>query len=1100
MQRSNSGSLFPTSFYAGKRPSQSEQAKERTDSVDAGGDINNDGQRERLLSRSYPENEFRNLARISESEPHEATDEHPVPLSNPSEFERGTSEGDNVFEVDSIKRRSLSENNLTKPSFKDELATRLTMEGSSKKQSSTSLVDNVTARPPSIFKENATNLEQTLRSDEDLLRMKIDLSPERGSVDPFNGKELSTFMTVPSNKREVSSRHNGKLNGNVPGFGEPSKVRTQKIHNVEQKEFQLPQETKIDKNSETQPVYPREEVVSKLNNNYKEVSEMLVSDEKKATGRDSEEPTSPMKKSFHVEADDMEENIYDFKTGKENVPIYRNLKENFNDVSSAYTTDKNQRFTNTSEQDYNRDYTSQGYTRQKSDGFAVQKVYNDENMFEHGSRLNTRRKSEGFPNGAYERTGYEEFGSVNYTRPKSEAFTSELAFKKQKEVSLDHPRKGSREEVLKPDSEFARRRSEGFVIDQSSASRVDGFERQNEISLDHPRRRSLHNLSPGTNQNSSGRHVLPNVLLDTSRDSMKRTEYDSRPSGEDFDGSAQIDRRVPPPYRPPPGLTNKGSSEQSFYSEQGNRRPPTRPSSMPPAPPTAKEPPPYRMSQDSRYSNPPPPSTGPNYASPDDITPIAPPRKHRRSVSSEDSSYPPVELSPTAPPRKHRSSGPRSSESSEDMSYPPKETSLTASPRKNQTSLSGSSEILEYPPAELSPTAPPRKHRGSIPRSSEDVSRTSRPSYPPPSYTSSAVPSPTIDDVNYQASQPNYPSPSHPSYVPPSQPSYIPPSQPSYVPPSRSTSDYTLLGRLVDHSEEVSGSFEPDDTPIIVARSYNQEENNAQSGYYQQSQSNEYSSSARSSNYRRSDPTGYNGTEYGNFQPQSSNFRRSEGNEYRSNSNYPQTSSFKYSTDSGRHYPLESSSNFEPTVARDQFEDSENRSLRDRTAFSNTSRDQSPSDEVVVARSVMSQLDDHTNHPEAFRNDSREPSDYIPTRKPQEMSGEEYSYDRRNDTYAQESYENEFDSVIMPKYEGYTETRRPEMSGVEPEFIVAKQMPSRDEIVTEARPIERGSQEDTDFLPGVLRQDTKNKWMSNSSDGSNESSENRNKYRMTSMI
>jgi hypothetical protein len=215
---------------------------------------------------------------------------------------------------------------------------------------------------------------------------------------------------------------------------------------------------------------------------------------------------------------------------------------------------------------------------------------------------------------------------------------------------------------------------------------------------------------------------------------------------------------------------------------------------------------------------------------------------------------------------------------------------------------------------------------------------------------------------------------------------------------------------------------------------------------------------------------------------------------------------------------------------------------------------------------VTSEPERFTDYPKEFQNDRRAPPDYIPIRKPQEISGE--NIDRRNGTFAQPSYENEFDTVIKPKYEGYTETNavltpkyegytetnavltpkyegytetntvitpkyegytetnavltpkyegsnisrpeinvsrpehnfvEPEYNFVEPEFIVAKQMPTH-EVVSEARSVARGSTEDMNTLPGVLGQDMKNKWVSNSSDGSNDSSENRSKYRMTSMI
>ena len=113
MQRSNSGSLFPTSFYAAKKQRQPEQPEENVVSVDGGGELGTDSvdPRQRFMRRSHSENEFRNLARISESEPHESSDEHKSPTVSVSsrsavEYGQHVFGGDNVFEGDAIKRRS----------------------------------------------------------------------------------------------------------------------------------------------------------------------------------------------------------------------------------------------------------------------------------------------------------------------------------------------------------------------------------------------------------------------------------------------------------------------------------------------------------------------------------------------------------------------------------------------------------------------------------------------------------------------------------------------------------------------------------------------------------------------------------------------------------------------------------------------------------------------------------------------------------------------------------------------------------------------------------------------------------------------------------
>ena len=1216
MQRSNSGSLFPTSFYAAKKQRQPEQPEENVVSVDGGGELGTDSvdPRQRFMHRSHSENEFRNLARISESEPHESSDEHKSPTVSVSsrsavEYGQHVFGGDNVFEGDAIKRRSYSDNNLNKHAFQDELQTRLTMDGATN------------GRPPTVFAEDASSLKEKMKpenAEEDMLKLKIDSSPEKEPCDPFKGKELQTFMTVPSKKSGVSSQldskpslgvhiqQNGKPSSGVSAYPDkkpPSGVTTRpfdksvdssgKLDKMNGNLSSFGEEEQI---PEAQSVYNNNEVISKFNNNYKQVSEILTSDEQKNTEITQDEPTSPvrpprkkdkkLKKSLRVEAD--EPNIYDSEMGQ--TSTYTNSKDSIDGISSADLTDNGLGSTadydkskvsdptdnwqagvklnsrspymgnemyleqrsqssnspndyrmqsgpiyNTDldyknrdskgrinqqgdvDQDYTREYKNQDYTRSKSAGFAIHKAYSDENVFEQYSKLNARRKSEGFTRGARDSTSYEELRKPDYTRPKSGGFTDwqrieglrdelkHAGWTGQREVSLDHPRRRSHEEAVKRVSELAGSEPEGFVDQQRSASfadrrRADGFASQ----TDQPRRRTMHSLPSQTNQSES-RHVLPEVLLDTSRRRASAgytggPQDDPRPSRNDIGSNTQVERRVPPPYRPPLGL----ASEQGPYLEKGNRRRSlTRPSYAPPPPPVAKEPPPYRQSLEFTppysSSNPesrtgyPAHSSGslstntrsvsqPSYPPPYDVTPIAPPRKHRGSVSSEDTVYPPAEISPTAPPRKHPGSVP----STEDLYRPPDEVSPTAPPRKHRNN----SRSEDYPPTGLSPTPSPQKHRASVPSSTEYFPITTyRPSYPPPSLPS------------------NIPPASHPI--------------------SQRGEDHTFERDVsFDPPKRRSQNYEPD---VITARSYDPTEYSTQSSNYQRSEPKGYFSSnqgnfeGQSSHYRRSEPSEYNLTGYGNFQQQSSNYRRSDGNEYnRSDSDYPQTSSLQYPSDSSRNYPSEFRSNFEPIAARDQVDGYESWSIRPRPAVDTTTRDQSPPDEVVVARSVTSEPERVTNYPDEFRNDRREPPEYIPMRKPPDMSVDGYDMDRRNGPFTQPSYENEFDSVIkpeyigyeqtnsviMPKYEGYIETNKsrpetnpsgPEQNFTEPEFIVAKQM-SAHEVVSEAHPVARGSREDMNTLPGALAQEMKYKWASNSSDGSNESSESRNKYRMTSMI
>lgn len=638
----------------------------------------------------------------------------------------------------------------------------------------------------------------------------------------------------------------------------------------------------------------------------------------------------------------------------------------------------------------------------------------------------------------------------------------------------------------------------------------------------------MHSLRSRGNQSG---HVLPEVLLDSSR--RRNSAGNARKAQDDLAPGNQVEKRLPPPYRPPPpGLLKDGTTQRNSYSNQENRHPPAKPNYMPPPPPVAKEPPPYRKAQDfppgypdtrAGYADLAPPSRSselpyhpsdnlskntlsaslPSYPPPpSDATPIAPPRKHRMSASSDEPAYLPTELSPAASPRKHQSSIP------EAVAYPPKDTSPSVPLQKHRASIPDSSEDYPYP--EISPTAPPRrKHRRSV--SSEDPPP--RPSHPPPSVPLNVTPPRTGGGEEYtyeQTSRSNYPSHSQASNFPPPRPNM------------QGGEDYTL-----DSTRHEVPPVEPDDTEVIPARRYT--DYNTESSYYQGSEPNNYypptqsNFERQSSNYRRSDPYDYNRPQYGNFKQQSSNYRRSEGNEYNiSESSYPQSSSLQYPPDSGRNYSSEFSPNIEPTPARDHLDGHESRPIRPRSAVDITTRDHSPPDEIVVARSVTSEPERYSNYPDEFRTDRRETTDYIPMRTMPEMNRGGYNGDGWDDSLAQPSYENEFDTVTRPKYEGYTETNsvllpkyegyeksdisRPEPSisdhepnFVEPEFIVAKQMTSH-EAVPDGRLVARNSREDMDFLPGALQQDMKHKWVSNTSDGSSDSNDSRNKYRMTSMI
>ena len=1226
MQRSNSGSLFPALFY--KKSSQSEQAEEKPDSVDAGGEL--EDSRQISLSRSYPENEFRNLARISEGESHTSGDEHSGPtvsLSTPSAVEGGQHMfGDKVNHVlvseesvlvsDPIKRRSYSDNNLSKHAVQDELAERLTMDKAS------------TNRPEPISSSKQTGKMEN--GNEDLLRLKIDSSPKKRALDLFKGKELQTFMTLPNKKIEFASPQDGtsplklstqqssqlpstaQQNGKLPSGGNsrqnirpPLEVSSRQMNMPLSNVGAQPLERSVDsfgkvdsvngnlsssgQEKQTVDVNNSKEAISKFNNNYKQVSEILTSNEQSNTEVAQDEPTSPvrpprktdkkLKKSYNVE--DNENNTYDFETGPASVypkeSGYGRAFQNDYRVQNEANTDldyKKQSMKGPENwqdgviQDYSRGFKIQDSTRRKSDGFAIHRAYSDDNMLSQKEKFHSRRKSEGIAWGGRERTGYDEFrnSGVDTTRPKAEGF-AELkpgGFSSQKEVSLDHPRRRSLEKAMKLGSESTRRRSEGFTGQQKSESfpdqrRLDGPSNQREVSLGRPRRSSLEEAMKSNSQDSvdqlksegftdqlrlekevsldhsrrrtmdslpsrtsQTRHALPKVLLDSSRHQAS-SGYTDKP--QDTPSPSGDDQRFLPPYRPP-----------------------LRPNYTPPPPPVAKQPPPYQARQDLTqsysvnnsdpqigYSYPP---TRPNelsyhssenlskntplgYSSPSDVTPIAPPRKHRKSSSSEDTVYPSptAEFSPTAPPRKHRGSVPYSY-------HRPNDISPTTQPHRYPSNYSPE----DYPPTDLSPTPPSRKHRGTVRSSSEGLpTTTSRPSYPPPCLPSNVSPAPS---------------------------------------PAYQRGEDSRLGPQVslDHPK---GHYEPDPIEVIPARSYDQTEYNTQSRNYDRSERKDYFPSPdfeeQSRYYKRSQPNEYD------YHPQSGTSRRSEDTEYnRADFSYSQTNSLMKPIDAS--YPSEFRSNFEPAAARDQVDGYENRPIRPRSAVDTTTRDQSTPEEVVVAMSVPLEPDRVADYPEELRSYRQEP-----------LNVSRNDIDSRNGTYAQASYESdcviqpkyegytetssiltpkyedyteanpvlrpkyesytetnpvltpryegytetnpvlrpnyedytesnpvlrpnyedytESDPVLSPKYEGYTETNvsRPEFPAenniVEPEFIVAKEMSARD-VVSEGRPA--GSREDINILPGTLGVEMKNKWVSNSSDGSNESTDK--KYRMTSMI
>ena len=1126
MQRSNSGSLFPMSFYAAKRINQSKSVDEKQATAvddpayeELGPSLEDkeSKQRERLLSRSYPENEFRDLARISESDPQDSMGDHKDPLGSidtslavVESDEKLVSDEvgggpDGVLMEGSLKRKSYSENNLT---FKDEMETRLTMDK----------IETDSNRPPSVFAEDTTGLVMASKN-EDELTLRID--SEKTSGDAFHGKELATFMILPDKAGKFDTqkdRELGRVNGDVYDGEKSSGKATREVEEratfapgVDARrdesftEYTIPSELELqakmkakqgkdnerqqEQQHETQeqPVYHNDQTVPKLNNNYKQVSEILTTEEHKNS--QVEEPTSPVrpprrkdkKQKKAAEIEQEKKNVFDFDNGSALRLSNVNSKEDFEGKSTSYVTDKGLTSTlndksakvsvpreswrgkddvspravhknkemlllhrrsqsanslNVVQADEKQQLNTANYPRQKFQGaLGQQGDLSGELTRGYSNPDYMKRTSDGFVG---RRTESDE--NIAETRRKSEGFYKGVHQSSQ---------------FLKPNPEHIRRKSDGYTDQRRTEISSDqrsshGFAVQKERSLDHPRRRSLQNPPPRENQ---ARHVLPEALLDTSR---RRASVEARGdptpvriSQDDFGGNTLGDQRVPPPYRPASNEA-RGDLRPMRKSQGEDERvlPPYRPApseTRADLTPVRKSggglggdqrvPPPYRPPLGLRKDTPSQDGirpTRPNHMPPPPpiSTGPTPNRKSQEFLPEYQSVIPESRQVPPPP----RSDPPVPSWPTERPYHSPHEPSKTSRPS------------LDFAPPTISPTAPPRRRRGSKPRT-EDLD------YPPPEVTPVAPPRKHRGSVRCSSSDDEPTTRGHtprPTYPPPSLPTYAPPR-----PKSLGAEDYTREREVsLDHPQRRSLNYEHDDTDIIVASSYNPP----------------------------------------NIEAQSSNYRQSEANDY-----YPSSSFRHTSTEFTPQYPSESSFAYQPQSSPSN----QSPSFKRRSAVDTTTRDQPPPDEILLARSITS--GGFPNTPERFPDypgdARREAPDYHQTRNPSQSIGERHNFDRRNGSFPQGNgirYENDFDAVLVPKYDGYTSGRRePDFAmATEPEYIVAKQMPAR-AGVTEARPVMRGSREDMDT---VANEGMKKKVSPAPSAGSNDSNEGRNKYRMTSMI
>lgn len=1199
MQRTNSGSLFPTSFYTAKKSNHYEVNEEKSDSVDAAPmepRSNTGNSRPLSVRRSHSEGEFRNLARISESDPQESLE---APMASP------------VLPSDlpAIKKVSSEKNLNRSASFQDELATRLTMPD--------------VGRPRPGFTGNESNLKQAGGVEEDLLRLKLDESTEERHVDVFKGEELATFMTVPERKSGLNekskaafanARHkrDDKMASAAPDaqpynrLAEVSPQSDYRPFGVRLKSAEMLPSTRLntEENSETSfrrltsqagrkpspddqvsqlslnglnarpngdlttlgnlkknpsnsgenvqhdlPLDPRTvhstgELRPKFNDDYKQLSDMLAGEEQLESSQ--EQPASPKrpprrkdKKTKVSSQVDIEGTTCDIDASKEklltskknpgavstsrNESFYKSFdystkrggpphklqafagarsRPDYEDTE-VYSGLKNQpsasvddfrigQFSTSFDATkasvrsaaYGQDFTkAREHSRRKSDGFAMQNTYSDEDIFEHYSRLSARRNSDGvenitsqkfhdfkavgikvmpdsfanqdevsfkYPRGVPNLTQESEFasreseGSNKQERPESLiGIRKPDGFSGQKEASPDHHQVGPNK---KQEALFSRRKSEGFIDQQSSeftARHANGFSNERHVS---PGRFSL-GYTRISHENVVDRgeanNLAPPPYSDIYRVSPPYSELakrDWKTSQDDFSSG-----RVLPPYRPPLEISNQGKQgiprSDCTLTSQANVRelPPYRLhyiESVPCA--TLPDEVSVRPSDNSSNKS----VSQSSYSLPTDPTPIPPPRKHRKSVSSED--HHPSEISPVAPPRKSKGAIPSIEESCNSF-------------------------------VELPFTAPPRKHGNNT----------------------------TSGDFGYSLPQSSFTVPS------PNQRGSLLDSNPPLLSQSLNLPQPPLGNREYTHDREMSSGhrnqpFQNYESDVINADNSARAEFSTQPTSYEQSVLNQYFPA-------------------NNRQPtRSSEYCRSEGNEYeptRSSSSINSTP--HYLSDSDLNYPSGFSSNFNPTVEGNHVDSYDSRPTSPLSAVDITSRGQSPPDEVIVAKIVMSEDERFTNHPGEFRTERREPSEDTPTQKSQELVLDRFNLEGAKGEFDQAMYDHEYGAVLQskyedfsdsnavssPKYEGYadasaagTPTNVSEMEKfLEPEFIVAKEMSTR-EPVAEARPVERWGRDNLDTLPATLGHDGTNKSWSNSSDASSESSESRNKYRLTSMI
>ena len=593
MQRTNSGSLFPTSFYFGNRAARA--TSKEVQGVDGEKELEPSPQEqerkeraEMLKCRSYPESEFRDITRINEENVQDLDAERSPLMRSPSgsmsssstrtyvdpeesllasvlgSFDQGLSYTSSI-ENEKIKRRSQSEDNLSTAvktsSFNDEVAPQLKSQKNPSEDGRQEFRDELATlmtMPKNVVTYEASGTTEEAKPRNGILRNR-ESSPKaprkRHESSPKAPRKIHESSTkAPEEEATADWKKSSKDNYNSNKISEdvrpfltygdeyattltfPNKQQEQQQQYQQQYHQQQP-----DQPTETTS-YRNDQRTPQFNNNYKQVSDIL----------DSKKPrTTNTKYSLKVEQPP-ERNFAD------SVPVRPPRKKDM--ISKNFAK------------------SQENHDDQSNDDFdSLSEFLGDE----HAAMLLSSPRR------------YSEPDSVDKTVLGNSENRRTSENKHNENMNERHS-----QDFSKSNSEVPRRRSEGYV-------------KVKEMSLDHPRRRTDNNFPnepEAVRVESGNKRVLPDVLLDTS---VARPGSDGHNSGMSRGGSAapaqeavgdrsRDEPRVLPPYRPPlnrgvdPTVRRSRELPPSSENTTSNTRPPSRPSYPPPSIP----PPSFQRSQE----------------------------------------------------------------------------------------------------------------------------------------------------------------------------------------------------------------------------------------------------------------------------------------------------------------------------------------------------------------------------------------------------------------------------------------------------------------------------------------------------------------------